>query len=245
MMAGPTLLAGCGIAFVSALLRRMTGMGFAMVSVPFLSLVISPASAVLVTIVLQLILGVRNVGFLTRHTQWRVLPVLMVVGLVAAPIGIWFTCVISEHFLRLFIGVSVMLGIVPILMNNKPRQTRNRVGLAVAGFLAGFLNGVAAMPAPPLLLYFMGRPDIDLEQRRATLITIFTLLGAISLASHAAAGLVDWPTLMFALVTGPATLLGDHFGRSTPWSFDRRVVDALSTAIVVISAATMIASTIR
>src|ERR1700743_2378141 len=172
MMTWPIVLAGCVTALASAALRRLTGMGFAMLSVAFLSLVLSPSEAVLVTIVLQLVLGLRNAGFLVRHTEWRVLPTLIVAGIVAAPIGIWFTSVISEHALRLCIGVSVLLGILPMLMKRGAIRFPDPLGRSIAGFLAGFLNSVAAMPAPPLLLYFMERPDMDLERRRATLITI-------------------------------------------------------------------------
>jgi hypothetical protein len=170
---------------------------------------------------------------------------MIAAGIVAAPIGFWFTSVISEHNLRLFIGICVLFGIVPTLFQRRAASFPGPLGMSIAGFLAGFLNSVAAMPAPPLLIYFMGRSDMDIEQRRATLIAIFTLLSVISLAGRAVNGSIDRQTLIFALLMCPATLLGDYLGRHTPWSFNRKVIDTLSTAIVVISAATLIASTIR
>lgn len=239
------ILAGCGIAAAAAALRRLTGMGFAMVSVAFLSLMLRPQEAVLITLVLQLFLGVRNARMIVSDTCWRLLPWMLAAALVATPTGLGLVHAVSEHVLRLLIGITVLLGLVPLLSNGAPRSRTVEAGPAAtltSGFLAGFLNSVAAMPAPPLLLYLMRLPGISLEQRRATLITIFTLLSTASLAGRAVSGDIDRHSVIFALLLCPATLIGDYIGRNTPWSFNRTIVDRLSVAVVVVSAATLVGS---
>ncbi|WP_454856585.1 hypothetical protein [Rhizobium binxianense] len=71
------ILAGCAIAFVAAALRRITGFGFAMVLVSLLSPFVAPTEAMLVTLILQLVLGIRNIGLVLRETDWSLLPWLI------------------------------------------------------------------------------------------------------------------------------------------------------------------------
>lgn len=79
---------GCAIVVFAAGLRRMTGFGFAMVTVSLLSLMIGPKQAVLATLILQLFLGARNTRLIVLETRWGLLPWLLGAGLLAVPIGL-------------------------------------------------------------------------------------------------------------------------------------------------------------
>ncbi|MGX1306844.1 putative membrane protein YfcA [Amorphus suaedae] len=233
---------GCAIVVFAAGLRRMTGFGFAMVTVSLLSLMIGPKQAVLATLILQLFLGARNTQLIVRDTRWRLLPWLLGAGLLAVPVGLAIQHAVDDRTLRLLVGVSVLSALAPILGRNRPPIDAGWLGGSVSGFLAGLLNSLAAMPAPPLLLYLMRLRDLSLDARRATLITMFTLLTLAALAGHLIAGGMDRSSALLAVILCPAALVGDHLGRSTPWSMNRRVIDALSIAIVVGSASILVVS---
>ena len=50
----------CGVVGIAAVLRGLTGFGFALAAVPLLSLVIPPAQAVVIAVLLQCLVGVRD-----------------------------------------------------------------------------------------------------------------------------------------------------------------------------------------
>lgn len=239
------VLAGCAIVAVAAALRRLTGMGFAMISVSFLSLMIAPADAVLVTLFLQLFLGVRSAGLMLRATYWRLLPALGLAAAIATPVGLLFIRETNEAVLRVTIGICVLLALVPLLLGRRVMEFRaTHFSSAVCGLLAGFLNCVAAAPAPPLLMYLMGVREIGLEQRRATLISIFTLLTTISVVGRVMSGDINMHAARLALFLCPATLVGDYIGRRMPGAFNARLVDRVSIAIIAISASILIFSSL-
>lgn len=237
-------LVGCAVVGAAAALRRLIGFGFAMVSVSSLSLMIGSSDAVLVTLILQLALGLKNARFMIGATRWRILPWLIFAGAASTPIGILVTHEVDERTLRVLIGACILLALGPLLSKRSVAFESSPTTSAASGLLAGLLNSIAAMPAPPLLFYLMGMRDIDLDQRRATLITIFTLLTIVTLVSRGISRTLDLQAVTLALLLCPAALMGDYIGRSIPGAFNRYLIDGISIAIVITTSLTLILSTL-
>ncbi len=235
------LLAGCVITALAAGLRRFTGFGFAMVTVSFFSLGTAPANAVLITLLLQLFLGIRNIPLMVRETPWRQIPWVMGPGLLATPLGLWILDRADETILRGLIGVSILSALVPLIWRRSVFPAAGVTGPVLGGFFGGLLNSLAAMPAPPLLLYLASRTGLSLEARRATLISIFTLLTVIALSTRSLTAGLDGDTAVQALLLCPAAFLGDALGKRIPWSASRRAVDHVSYGIVAVTAVTLLA----
>lgn len=226
------LLAGCAITALAAAIRRITGFGFAMVSVSLLSLAMRPAQAVLVTLILQLALGLRNIRLIVRGTRWRIMPWMIGAGIVSVPVSLAILDRVSENTLRLLIAASAFTALVPLLYRTDRRIGSTPLASSLSGFVAGFFNCVAAMPAPPLLIYMVHLRDMGLEERRVTLITMFTLLTIVALGGHLLAGGVDRQSVLIALALCPAAFLGDGLGRRAPWMTNQRATDVLSAVVI-------------
>lgn len=234
---------GCIIALVAGMLRRITGFGYAMVTVSLLSLMVEVQQAVAITLLLQALLGLRNLGLMRRRTCWPLLPALGLAGVVAAPIGFAVSARAEGPTLNLMIGACVLSALLPLMMRRGPPSLTPSLGASLAsGFAAGFLMSVAAMPAPPLLMYLMRLGTVDIDARRATLMTVFTLLTVGALASRTMAGSIQGSALTLALALAPATLLGDYLGARVPWGLDRALVDLISIAVVGLTASLLIVS---
>ncbi|MCF8482801.1 MAG: TSUP family transporter [Rhodospirillum sp.] len=234
----PLILGGV-ITILAAGLRRFTGFGFAMVSVSFFSLGTAPANAVLATLLLQIFLGIRNLPLIVRDTPWRSMPWVVGAGLLATPVGLLIVDHVDEAPLRGLIGASILLALVPLIWRRSPFPRSGVVSPILGGFLGGLLNSLAAMPAPPLLLFLASQPDLSLEARRAALITIFTLLTVASLGGRALGAGMDGDVLLHALLLCPAAYLGDALGRKLPWSASRAVVDRVSYLVIAVTACTL------
>ncbi|MHA3980741.1 sulfite exporter TauE/SafE family protein [Halovulum sp. GXIMD14794] len=226
------LLAGSAGLFLAAVLRRVIGFGFAMVSVGVLSLMIPPAEAVGVTLLLSLVLGARNVPMMRADASWPLVGRLVISGCVGVPVALLVMSEADEASLRVLIALAIMASLIPMIRKPLAVSPALRWPVAAAGALAGMLNAIAAAPAPPLVYYMMARSDISLEARRASLIAIFTMLAALTVTARLFAGAMPVHSLWIAACLIPAALAGDFSARGLPAVHSRRVVDALSVAVV-------------
>ncbi|QPM91560.1 sulfite exporter TauE/SafE family protein [Pseudooceanicola algae] len=201
--------------FLAAVLRGLTGFGFAMAAVPAMSLFIPPASAVTVAILLQSLVGLRD-SVTQRHlANWKALVPMSIGAVVGTPLGIFALTRLSPETMRVLLAVVVGLGLVALVMKVKLPQTRNSA--LGAGALAGLFSGLAAMPAPPVLAYFLGTGTRAVETR-ASMLIFFFLTSLFTLPGLIWAGEVDRATLIEALVALPALLLGTWAGgRAFGW----------------------------
>lgn len=224
---------GSGGLFFAAILRRLIGFGFAMISVGLLSLMIPPLDAVGITILLSLALGLRNIPMMRRDASWPLVIGLTLAGCTGIPIALLLVMVIDEPTLRALIAFAVMSSVVPMVLRPRAIEPGKRWPIFAAGTLAGFLNTVAAVPAPPLLFYLISRADVSLDTRRASLIAIFSLLTLATSVGHFVNGTISLPVFSAAVAFLPATLLGDIFGRKFHIAGNRRVVDLVSMAVLI------------
>ncbi|EPX75435.1 sulfite exporter TauE/SafE family protein [Salipiger mucosus] len=236
------LLAGNLVTFGAAFVRRLTGFGFAMVSVGLLSLFVRPIEAVATTLLLVMVLSVRNIPVMRRSADWHLAGKLTLFGMAGVPVGVATASLVAEDLLRMLIGAGILASLVPMILKPPRVPPAAKAPVAAAGATAGFLNAVAAVPAPPLLVYLMARGDVSLDTRRATLLAIFTLLSLVALAGHLIGGTVQATTVQRAMLMVPGTLLGDVLACRVHWAQNRAFVDRLSMGIVAVSSSLLFGS---
>jgi hypothetical protein len=220
-------------------MRGFTGFGFAMAAVPLLALVIAPARAVPFVILIQLLAGVWDWREARRHAHWRSLPWLMAGALIGTPLGMMGLASMSADWARLAIAGAVLLAVILMARGFSLAAMPGRPALAGTGLAAGILNGVAAMPGPPVIvLYLAGAMTI--EAGRASLLIFFSVNNAIGAASAGLAGLIPPGTLVLAAAALPLMLAAQWLGRrvylrATP-ARHRQVALAFLAALAAITA---------
>ncbi len=81
------------------------------------------------------------------------------------------------------------------------------------GLLAGLCNGLAAMPGPAVVAYYLATP-LSPQQARSSLLVFFFATSIVSVVSLAGAGLLD-ASLAVPLVIGlPLILIGSRIGEA-------------------------------
>ena len=204
-------------AFLAALLRGFTGFGFAIAAVPLLSVALPPARVVPLAVVMQVLASVMDLPAAARLTDWRSL-VWLLPGLVAGtPLGLWLLTRLSADDARLTIGMLIIASVALLGFGIRlpPRPAHWMV--AVVGMIAGVMNGVAAVPGPPIVTYLLALPH-GATVIRATSLVFFTFTAIVATVPFALAGLVDTQTLQFSLLGWPALLIGSRLGA---WAFRR------------------------
>jgi uncharacterized membrane protein YfcA len=203
---------GLGVVVAAGFMRGFTGFGFAMAAVPLLALVIPPARAVPFVILVQLMAGVWDWREARKHAHWPSVPWLMAGAIMGTPLGTLGLAAMSPNWARLAIAGAVLLAVLLLARGLKLTQMPGRPALAATGLLAGVLNGIAAMPGPPVIVLYLAG-TVAVEIGRASLLIFFSVNNAVGAVSAGTAGLIPPSTLVLAACALPLLLGTQWLGR--------------------------------
>jgi uncharacterized protein len=199
------------IVFVGAVLRGLTGFGFAILAVPLLGMVIDPVQAVVFAIVMQLLIGPFGVPQALKMIDRRAVGWIAGFAWVATPLGLWLLALVPMATARIIIAGIGIGCFLSFLAKRAPLPSRSRASLALTGLAAGLLNGFAAMPGPPVILHFV-RDGVPPAQARGSMITIFAATACAGTFVAAWRGMIDHQTVIMTLLALPVMILGNHIG---------------------------------
>ncbi|HWD83692.1 MAG TPA: sulfite exporter TauE/SafE family protein, partial [Kribbella sp.] len=142
-----------GVVLLGAFVQWLTGMGFALVSVPALVIVLGPANGVTfancaagVVCVLGLLRG-------WRYVRLRAMVPLILAAACTAPLGAWFARALPAPVLLLVMGALVTTAAVVLLIGLRVAALKGLTGALTAGATGGFMNTAAGLGGPPVSLY--------------------------------------------------------------------------------------------
>lgn len=182
-----------------------------------MSQVIAPVSAVVIAVLLQVAIGVRDIFALHGQYDMRALLRLSAGAVAGTPLGVLLLTRMDANAARIAIAVVVILGLAFLL--RKPRtlsEPRPAVTYGVGG-LSGLFSGLAAMPGPPAVAYFLATDTPPLVAR-ATLMMFFFVAALLACPGLMQAGVIGAGELWLTLFSIPVLLIGTWLGA---WTFQR------------------------
>ncbi|MCC7266006.1 MAG: sulfite exporter TauE/SafE family protein [Caulobacteraceae bacterium] len=210
-LTSPALGAVLVIVTFCAVLRGLTGFGFAIAAVPLLSSLVDPRLAVAVAALLQLVIGVLEGPGAWRQAHRPLLSRLLLGAVVGTPLGMIALRLTSPGPQRLVVAVAALIALFVAWRGPRLRSAIVRGNPTTMGVASGLLNGLAAMPGPPAVAYFMSIP-LGPTATRASLILYFAATALFAVASGLAAGVIGSEAVLLALVSLPALVLGNGLG---------------------------------
>jgi uncharacterized membrane protein YfcA len=198
------------VAFASVL-RAFTGFGFALAAVPVFSLFLPPTESVVLGAVLTLTLSLMSL-----RTYWGVVPLrplapLLLMALLGTAVGAAVLTVISVVQFQLWAGLAVILACIGMTIFQPSVRRTTPLAAGITGLIAGLMNGLLAIPGPPLIIYAM-LTEPQPGRSRALLMTILLVTALLGLASYGAAGFVELKSLGYFVVAVPALYAGNRLG---------------------------------
>jgi uncharacterized protein len=196
------LAAALLVTFAAAFVQGVIGLGFAIFSVPILSLIdprMAPVPQLLLSVALTFSMAYRE-----RHAiQWRTLVWVLIGRIPGAILGAWLLTITTPQILDLIIGGSVLLGV--LVFSTKIRVRRNRFSEVVAGIGSGAAGTISSIGGPSLALLYR---DEKGETIRANLAAIFALGLIASISARVWAGKIHRVELLVAAAMLPALFAG-------------------------------------
>ncbi len=180
-----------------------------MAAVTMMSFAISPLTAVMIAQVLQIASAPADLVAFRKDVDWSALGRLSMGALLGVPMGVFVASAVSEEVLRVLLAVILLIGFVLLItkISFKP-DTRQAIATGVA---SGLFAGMAAMPSPPVVAYFLGTSQ-DKVTTRASLLMFFCMTACVAIFVASLQGSFQMIALWQGLLALPAMTLGSRLG---------------------------------
>jgi uncharacterized membrane protein YfcA len=211
------------VVLVAGIARGMSGFGSGMIVAPVAGAVHGPTSALVILFILDSLPTVPITVPAMRIARWHeVLPAFAGLFLLY-PLGVFILVHGDVTVLRWIIAIAIFASVAVLALNWRYRGPRNLATSFGAGGVAGVLSGIAAIPGPPVIAYWMAS-DYPAAIVRANLLSFFALEALISAIVLSAAGLIEWQVVIVGLICAPfyfagLTLGGRLFHRASEQSY--------------------------
>ncbi len=201
-LATPEFAVAFAVSFVASAVHSTVGFGFALLSVPLLSLlnpVFAPVPQLLVVFPLTLAILFRELHAVeVRSTLW-----IFAGRVPGALIGVALLKVLTVAALDVLMAVMVIAGVYLVLSRSSFRRTPARE--MTAGVASGTMAMVSAIGGPPIALLYRNDSGPTV---RANLGLVFAVGLAITITVRAAAGEVSSEEVVVGAALLPSVLLG-------------------------------------
>jgi uncharacterized membrane protein YfcA len=195
----------------AAIVRGLTGFGFAILAVPLIGLVIAPAQAVLLAIVLQMLIGPFGVRIALPHIDRPLVARIAALAFLFTPLGLWLLTRLDMATARLVIAGIAFACFFGFLIKREPTPPKGALSILITGAVSGVLNGFAAMPGPPVILFFV-RDQVPPLVARGSMMLVFFAAAISGTLAAGWRGLLDATLLWLVVASFPLMLVGNHLG---------------------------------
>jgi uncharacterized membrane protein YfcA len=196
--------------FVAAFMQIVAGFGFALLSVPLMTLAIEPKLAVVVSTLTSVFVTSWQ-AYKDRAEADRVLVRKLTIGAyVGMPLGLLVYVSVDDNVLRFMLGIAVLIAAILLAMRVNLHHVGPRLDYG-AGFISGVLATSLSTNGPPLVFVLQTR-QLSAVRFRATISTVFALGNIGGLALFIASGNVTRDGIVTAAVTIPALFVGQLLG---------------------------------
>jgi len=229
---------------IAAVVQGISGSGYAILSVPFLALMIAPKTLVPLITIHSLFLGGAILVKSWRHAQiWRAWP-LFLGGAIGTPVGVYLLKVLDPTYLKVWIGVVIIVFAIALLTSGGWKLSKERGVLIPIGIVSGILNGSIAMSGPPVIL-FLQNQEVEKIHFRASITLFFFAQNIITLPVYAMNGLLTPDVLRMSLTLFPAMAVGTVVGMALHKHVKEAFFRKMVLAVVIIAGVVSIITGIR
>ncbi len=210
--------------FVGASTQRISGMGFALVSSPFLVMVLGPHEGVMLVNLLGACSSLLIFAQVFRQVEYRKVLVLLIPAMLMTLPGAWVAATLDGPLLSVVISIMVILALGSSFMIRNLPMAQSKSLAVGAGAVSGFMSVTAGVSGPAIAGYAVASrwPQAQF----AISVQLYFLV--LSLTSLAAKGGMpqlhwqQWAGCFAAMVVG--ILLGNFLAPKIPAKYSRAFV---------------------
>ncbi len=219
------------VLFTASFTQGMTGFGFALVSIPMLSMLMELREAVALGALGGLVVNIYLIIKLRSFVKFFDLKNLIIGSVVGIPLGTYVLNYLSPHILKTILGIIIVVFVfLSVFKIIKQRNISTNWGY-LFGFTSGLLGGALNTNGPPILIYFYLN-GYDKFKQKASITGFFLIASVFIVSSHALTGITSTSTLKnfgYALpfILSGISLGSRAFGKISTLIYDRIILGFL------------------
>ena len=194
---------------VASTTQVTVGFGFALLSVPLMTMAVPTREAVVISTILGLLTSSFQAWHGRRDADRTLIRRLTSAALVGLPIGWLVFTRVPDDVLRAILGLSVLVAVI-LLATGLVARGSTRLDV-LCGALSGALASSLSTNGPPLVFALQAR-SVPMRVFRPTINTVFTFSGLLSLVAFALSGEIESDAVVHALWSVPVLLAGSRIG---------------------------------
>lgn len=186
--------------------------GIGVVTVPLLSLVMSPIQAAAIMLPLLIVMDIFSVRAWWGHQVKRYLQLLIPAAAVGILVGFLLFEYLNENMLKLQLGIlSLIFALWGLLKRIEHFTFTSDWSGRIFGAIAGFTSFVAHAGGPPVNIYFIPQ-KLPREQFLATAVVFYAAINLVKLLPYALLGQLNFTNLGIGLMLVPFAWVGVKLG---------------------------------
>ena len=206
-----TFLLLSGFAAVGGFMRGFAGSATTMFMVPLFSLLLAPAEAVLLGVLLDVVATAPLVPRALREARMSSVAPLLAGGVLVIPLGAYLLVTLPVATMRIAIAMTVIFSALLLLSGWTYKGPKTPLLSFAVGAFAGTLGSATGIGGPPIMVYFLATGAAAREVR-ANLNVYSIIRMSLSAAMIAYAGSFGFGILVKTAYLLPAMLAATWIG---------------------------------
>lgn len=228
------ILCGLLIILLSGFIQGLTAFGFALVSMPLLTLIIPIQQVVPIIVILSLVTNI-GIWYDTRKSiDLKKYWLLILASLIAAPIGTQLILILNPDVLKVIVGILITFFAIAMLTGTNWKIKREKASFIFVGFLCGVLNGSISISGPPVAL-FLSNQEADKQRFKANLNMFALILNVVTVGLFIQNGLINKEVMFYISWMFPAAIFGVVCGLFAVRKLDEKVFKKLTLYLIIFS----------
>ena len=222
-------------ALIGGIVRGFSGFGTAMIFLPISSPYLGPIGAILVLTIMDIFGPLPNLRRAWSVVDKGDLGRLVLGCAFVLPIGLWLLTRSEPEVFRYLVSLISLSMLAALILGLRYRRTVRRGMAVVIGGAAGFLGGVAGLPGPAVILFYMSRP-LPVAVIRATILLFLIAFDFLIFGYLAGMGRVTVSAIVMGMLLAVPNLAGNWLGG---WMFcpERENLYRMTAYLVIASVA--------
>ncbi len=198
-------------ATLGGIVRGFSGFGTALVFLPLATPFLGPFGALIGLTIMDIFGPLPNLRRAWRAVDRGDLARLLLGCALVLPVGLWVLTQVEPEVFRYAVSFLALFMLAILILGLRYQGRVRRAMVTAIGGAAGFLGGVAGLPGPAVILFYMSRP-LPVEVIRATILLFlfgfdFLIFGFLSILER-----VTLDSVILGLALSVPNLLGNWLG---------------------------------
>jgi len=225
------IVSGMLVIFFAAMTQGITSFGFSLIGLPLLGFLLPLKIIVPILVIYSLVLNTIILYHIKEFIDFKKISILVTVGIIGTPFGVYLLKISDESTLKLLIGVIITIAAIANFYGYKMKVKNEKLSYIPVGLVSGLLNGSVSLGGPPIVL-FLTNQDVEKQVFRANLTLYFWILNIITIPTQFLGGLITSEVIKYTIYLSPGLIVGTLLGIRLGNKLDENLFKKLTLILI-------------